>query len=95
MEFSHVSFALIAFSVFVVVYLILRKNSEKQINIKLEGRACPCCGSTEFALGKQIGLASIYSLKAPLTKGSHVIHVICLSCGHIDESYVEKPKNFK
>jgi hypothetical protein len=38
MEFSHVSLALIAFSVFVVVYLILRKNSEKQINIKLEGR---------------------------------------------------------
>lgn len=92
-EISEVNIVLGIFIIgLTLLYIFKGKNST---NIKIEGKICPCCKNSEFELGKQIGIASIFSVKKPLTRGSHVTHVICTKCGYIVESYVEKPHNFR
>lgn len=95
MKYSQVEVILISFVVFFVVYLLLKIKNRNNEEIKIEDRQCPGCGGENFSLGKQVGFASIYSVKNPIIKGSHVTHVICKSCGRIVESYVEKPEEFK
>lgn len=95
MDFLQIELILLVFIIFFVIYVFLKINNGKKFETNTQDMECPCCGGKEFSIGKQMGFASIYSVKYPLTKGSHVIHIIGQSCGCIVESYVEKPESFK
>lgn len=57
-------------------------------------KKCPYCGGTEFGEGYQSFQARMQS-KNNVFKNSQIFHVICLDCGSIVRSYVEKPDKFR
>jgi len=56
---------------------------------------CPKCGCTEIGRGKQAGHAAVLPLGKFFAIGSTIIHRICIKCGYVIDSYVEKPSRFK
>lgn len=52
---------------------------------------CPYCGKEETVIGKQIGYGAIKPNKNISLKEQPIYHVVCLNCGNIIRSYIEKP----
>lgn len=65
---------------------------DKQKNHEMMGEKCSHCGNTGNVIGKQTGYANIKANKHATLKEQPVYHVICLNCGTIIRSYVEKPE---
>lgn len=66
--------------------------------INIEIKECSYCGNTEFGKGRQIGEGNLLPvkgvLKGVLNKGTSLYHTVCLNCGSIVRTYVEKPEIF-
>jgi len=60
-----------------------------------QNEKCPKCGCVEIGRGKQSSHAVVTPLNKFFAIGSPLIHRICTNCGHVLESYVEKPSRFK
>ncbi|GLI09476.1 MULTISPECIES: transcription initiation factor TFIIIB [Paenibacillus] len=57
---------------------------------------CPKCKSREFSKGIQIGHAAVHPENFHVfSPASELIHVFCLNCGFILESYIKHPKKFR
>lgn len=65
---------------------------------EIEIEKCPQCGNKTFGEGRQMAQGNIQStkgiLKGTLSVGTPLYHTICLNCGSIVRSYVEKPAIF-
>lgn len=61
---------------------------------KIVYEECPYCKSKNLGFGYQVGDASL-KLGVSGVFGSNIIHTICLECGSIIHSRVEKPDLFK
>lgn len=61
---------------------------------KVTVEECPYCGSKSFGEGRQMAQGNVQStkgiFKGALTNGTPLYHTICLSCGSVVQSYVEK-----
>ncbi len=55
---------------------------------------CPKCSGKEIGVGNQSGYAVMYP-DNKMSLGSKIKYLICVECGFIIESYVEKPEKFK
>lgn len=55
---------------------------------------CPYCNSKRLSYGYQVGDACL-KLGVSGVFGSNIIHTICMDCGSIIYSRVEKPEMFK
>jgi len=56
-------------------------------------KECPKCGGQEISKGIQQGQGNIYPENLSIFKfGSEIIHVFCIKCGLIIESYVKNPE---
>lgn len=55
---------------------------------------CPYCHSKNLSVGYQVGSACLM-LGVSGVFGSNIIHTICMDCGTIIHSAVEKPDLFK
>lgn len=55
---------------------------------------CPYCHSKNLSYGYQVGDAGL-KLGVSGVFGSNIIHTICIDCGSIIHSQVEKPELFK
>lgn len=66
---------------------------------EIEIKECPYCGNDTFGKGRQMAQGNIQStkgvLKGVLSSGTHLYHTICLDCGSIVRSYVEKTDIFE
>lgn len=58
-------------------------------------KVCPRCNSTQIGQGVLKGTASIVPKGKLTISGSAIISSICVECGYIISSYVEKPEKFK
>lgn len=69
------------------------------VNVVAEVKTCPYCGGTEFGKGRQMAQGNVLPLKGILkgafNTGTPLYHMICLSCGSVVRSYVEKSDKFK
>ncbi len=61
---------------------------------KIVYEECPYCKSKRLSYGYQVGDASL-KLGVSGVFGSSIIHTICMECGSIIHSRVEKPEMFK
>ncbi|ABK61742.1 MULTISPECIES: hypothetical protein [Clostridium] len=61
----------------------------KSINIS----KCPYCDGTEFGEGYQDHQAKLLS-KNNIFKSAQIFHIVCINCGSIVHSYVNKPEIF-
>jgi len=61
---------------------------------KIVYEECPYCKSKNLAYGYQVGDASL-KLGVSGVFGSTIIHTVCMECGSIIHSRVEKPDMFK
>ena len=61
---------------------------------KIVYEECPYCKSRNLSFGYQVGDASL-KLGVSGVFGSNIIHTICMECGSIIHSRVEKPEMFK
>lgn len=62
------------------------------MEIKIE--RWPYCGYTEFGEGIQIGHGAV-QVSNRIFKSSGLYHIVCLNCGSVVRSYVDKPAKFK
>ncbi|MBP1991843.1 transcription initiation factor TFIIIB [Paenibacillus eucommiae] len=57
---------------------------------------CPKCKRSDFSKAIQAGYANVRPENAGVFHtGSELVHVFCLNCGFITESYVKKPEKFR
>lgn len=66
---------------------------------KIEIKECPYCGNKTFSEGRQMGQGNVQStkgvFKGALSSGTPLYHTICLKCGSVVHSYVEKVDIFE
>ncbi|GAA3412596.1 hypothetical protein GCM10020370_65410 [Paenibacillus hodogayensis] len=57
---------------------------------------CPKCNGREFGKGVQIGHGNVRPENLSLfNSGSELVHLFCLQCGFVVESYLKNPEKFK
>jgi predicted nucleic-acid-binding Zn-ribbon protein len=57
---------------------------------------CPKCGCRDFSKGIQVGHATVRPENFHIfSTSSELIHIFCLECGFILESYIKDPKKFR
>lgn len=61
----------------------------------MEENRCPYCGYDQFGIGKQSGYACITPDTTFSLRSYPLYHVICLNCGAVVKSFVEKPEAFQ
>ena len=61
---------------------------------KIVYEECPYCKSKRLSFGYQVGDACL-KLGVSGVFGSNIIHTICMDCGSIIYSRVEKPEMFR
>lgn len=66
---------------------------------EIEIEECPYCGNKTFGKGRQMAQGNILStkgvFKGALGTGTSLYHTICLNCGSVVRSYVEKTDIFE
>lgn len=72
------------------VYGIIKYEIYEEVTMKKE--KCPYCGNDKFVEGKQEGYGAVGPANKTWTfKSQKLYHKICLNCGAVVKSYVEKP----